>query len=453
MHLEWGVNMKNIKVIKEDREQKIFSIAGYSFFEEEASSPSIPIFKLVIHKRFSDQLDFKYWIEEISEKIHYLNAAPSEVTEYIKQYEENIRFSDGYLFHDIRTKFIDFILFDDVKHKHNVVLLGYSLLELETCLAIKAFNMDGLSEFSNQIIDYCAKNEIQIESETNLRWLQIEQCILPNTNYNRNDVFDSFLKKTLDTEYFNTFVSAFKKIDYQGYFDKSFYSSSITINGHQTEVGNVKQFRRYFTPFWKTEISVKELNRTVLYLHDELLNDESLDKMVYTIKPHLMQYYQLHWFEDFCFEVISNIDTQDFYVANIYPGRKFNFFQSGKSSDIREIDVLLGVICNGVYKIIAIECKKTLSNDEIKDTNNKTREKVLKANLNVIDAYIHIGCFNNDVVFDRDIENSSEKYKQGLIQLSNSDVNDAPYFAYTVSSIEDLKLKTSYVIKEVFKQW
>lgn len=44
-------------------------------------------------------------------------------------------------------------------------------------------------------------------------------------------------------------------------------------------------------------------------------------------------------------------------------------------------------------------------------------KKILSAPNNVIDAYIHIGCFNEDVVFDKTIESTDQKYKQGLIQL------------------------------------
>lgn len=446
--------MKNIQVVKENKEQKIFGINGYSFIEGESDFPSIPIYRIAIKQHFDSQLDFRYWLEEISSNIQFLTETPAELTEYIKMYEENIRFTDQYLFHDLRTRYIDFLLYDEDGLKNNIILVGYTMLEEETCLAIKAFSLAGLAEFTHKILNYCIKGEIAIESENKLRWIQLEQSMLPETNLNRNDIFDAFLQKTLQPDYCGIFIKAFKTIDSQGYLDKSFYDTTVSINGNEKTVRKIKQFTKYFSSFWKTEISIKEVSRTVLYLHDELLNDESIDKTVYTIKPHLMQYYQLHWFEDFCSEVIGNIVVPEFKVVNSYSGRRFNFFQNGNENDIREIDLILGIEYNNDYKIIAVECKKTLTDKEITTTNKKIKNKVLKSHSNIIDAYIHIGCFNNGVEFDKTVDGTHENYKQGRIQIeSDPRVNDVPYFAFSISSIENLKLKTCHVIKEIFEQW
>jgi hypothetical protein len=446
--------MKNIQVVKENKEPKIFGIKGYSFIEVESNLPPIPIYRIAIKQHFDSQLDFRYWFEEISSNIQFLTETPEELTDYIKRYEENIRFMDKYLFHDLRTRYIDFQLYDEEGLKNNVLLVGYTILEEETCLAIKAFSLDGLAEFTHKVLDYCIKNDIAVESENNLRWIQLEQIMLSEINPNRNDIFDAFLQKTLQPDYCGIFIKAFKIIDSQGYLDKSFYDTPVSINGNEIEVRKVKQFTKYFSPFWKTEISIKEASRTVLYLHDELLNDESIDKTVYTIKPHLMQYYQLHWFEDFCSEVIRNIVVPEFKVVNSYSGRRFDFFQNGKEDDIREIDLILGIKYNNDYKIIAVECKKTLTDKEITTTNKKIKNKILKSHSNIIDAYIHIGCFNNGVEFNKIIVETHENYKQGRIQIeSDPRVNDVPYFAFSISSIDNLQLKICHVIKEIFEQW
>ena len=83
----------------------------------------------------------------------------------------------------------------------------------------------------------------------------------------------------------------------------------------------------------------------------------------------------------------------------------------------------------------------------------KIKKKILSAPNNVIDAYIHIGCFNEDVVFDKTIESTDQKYKQGLIQLKKEAIDDAPYFAFNASSSENLNIKFYHVIKEIFEQW
>lgn len=444
--------MKNIQIVKAEKEHKLFFIKGYSFFEEETTAPLIPIYRVTVKKHFESPLDVRYWLEEIDSNIEYLVDTPSELTDYIKQYEENIHFSENYLFHDLRTKYLDFLLFDVEGLKNNILFIGYTLLEEETCIALKAFTFSGLLEFAKGFLAYCNKNEIIVNSESNLKWLQLEQSILPATNINRNDIFDSFLKRTLQEDYCGSFLSAFKYIDAQGYLEKSFYDETIVINGHQSMIREVNQFTKYFSPFWKTDISIKEVSRTVLCLHDELLNDESINKIVYTIKPHLMQYYQLHWFEDFCSEVI--VKFSGLKTLNCYAGRRFNFFQNEAEADNREIDLILGLEYNNDYKIIAIECKKTLSDKEITGTNKKIRNKVLSSHNNIIDAYIHIGCFNNGVIFDKKIAGTHEKYKQGLIQIENdSKVNDVPYYAFCISSIENLKLKICHLVKEIFEQW
>lgn len=452
-HLKRGADMKIIRVVKENNIPNIFEINGYSFVEVDSEMPSLPIYRVIIKYHFASQLDVRYWIEEAISGIDFLSDMPSELTEYIKKYEENIRFKETCLFHDLRTKYIDFLLYNGGGRENNVLLGGYTLLEDETCFAFKAFSLSVLAVFVQELTKYCNIHQISMEVESNLRWIQLQQRLLPDTNIIRNDVFNSFLNKTLQIGYSDIFIRAFRNIDLQGYLDRGFYSNEVSINGNITTIGKVSQFTKYFTRFWKTEISVKNVSRIVLCLHDELMNDETIDKMVYTIKPHLMQYYQLHWFEDFCGEIIKNINSSEFKIVDSYSGRKFNFFQNSNGNDVREIDIVLNVLCRGMYKIIAIECKKTLTNDEIKGTNKKIRDKVLKSHNNIIDAYIHIGCFNNGVEFDKKIEGTHEKYKRGKIQLKNEDVYDAPYFAFSISSIENLKLKMCYVIKEIFDQW
>lgn len=293
-----------------------------------------------------------------------------------------------------------------------------------------------------------------MELKENIKWTHLEQCMLPSNNVGINDTFNSFLLKTLDDEYCNIFLEAFNKIDFQGYLDKSFYDKEVIICGHKNKIREVNQFTKFFSPFWKTNISIRDTSRTVLYLHDELMNDESITKIVYTLKPHLMQYYQLHWFEDFCSNIVKNINITNFKIINIYAGRQFDFFQRGNCDDIREFDIIIGIEHDESFKVIAIECKKTLSNNVIRLTNKKIKNKILKSHRNIIDAFIHIGCFNNDVEFDKTISGTAEKYKQSIIQLQDDpEAFDAPYYAFTISSIENLKMKVQYVLEDIFKEW
>ena len=449
--------MKNIEIVTGESDTALFNIGGYSFIEQETERfQEIPIFRMVVAKHFESVLDVRYWLEDIFDDEFLLNI-PSELTEYIKKYEENIRFTDRYLFHDLRTRYIDFLhLCSNTEPSDSVAFIGYTLLDNETCFAIKAFKLNDLVLLVEAISKHCHKSSVCFETTENLRWIQLQQYLLPDRNLSRNDICDSFLKKTLNKEYCKIFLDAFKTLDLKGYLDQKFYDHPIVINGHQTIIRDCKQFTKYFSRFWKTDISdiVANKTQTILCLHDELPNDDSKDNIVYTIKPYLKQYYQLNWFEDFCAEIISEINIPGFKILSSYAGRHFDFFQRGKDSDIRELDFIFGVQHGDIYKIIAIECKKTLSDTEITRTNRAIREKILKSHMSIIDAYIHIGCFNNGVVFDKDIDEKANAYKQGILQVQDDpDAIDAPYFSFAISSIDDFESKLSYIIKHIFKEW
>lgn len=446
--------MKRIEVFKEDKENSLFTVGSYSFLECDSTLPTLPIYPMIFKIDMASPLDVRYMLEEVCDKIKFLLESPVELIEYIREYEEKLVLNEVCLFHDLRTKYVDILEYNDKNIENNVIIVGTTILQEGVYLAVKAFSLLGLGMFAEKVINYCKENDITVELKNNVRWIHLEQCMVPSTNVAINDTFNDFLNKTLDDKYCNVFLEAFDKIDFQGYLDKTFYDKEVTVSGYKNKIRDLNRFTKYFASFWKNDISVKETSRTVLYLHDELINDESLHKIVYTLKPHLMQYYQLHWFEDFCVRIIQNMNITTFRILNIYAGRKFNFFQRENDNDIREIDIILGIEHNDIFKIIAIECKKTLSNYEIRDTNKKIKNKILKSHKNIIDAFIHIGCFNNGVEFDRTIDNTEEKYKQSIIQLpQDPEACDAPYYAFTISSIKNLEMKVEHILKDIFKQW
>lgn len=449
--------MKSIQVVKGDKEDSLFAIKDYSFVEVETENPPIPIYRMSIKKNFKTILDARYWLFEINGNIKELVDAPKKLIDYIVDYEENINFRETYLFHDLRTKYCDILLYNAVEGvENNVILVGVTCLEEETCFSFKAFSLKGLFEFVKIVTRYCQKQGVTVRSSKNVKWMQIEQYMVPSVKFVRDKLLDSLLDRTISEKYFDVFFRAFKCIDGQGYLDKAFLESKIKIGEHTTKINAVNQFTRYFSPFWKQEINIKDSSRIVLCLHDELQDNESIDKVVYTLKPYLMKYYQLHWFEDFCEKIIKNINIQGITINNIYSGRIFNFFQDGITSNNREIDILLEVKKAGVYKVIAIECKKTLTEKEIRDTNKKIKNKILKSHMDIIDAYIHIGCFyNTDVNFNKKLkESNTKRYKQEYLQLpKDSKATDYPYFAFAIDNIKDFKEKLEYILNEIFEQW
>lgn len=447
--------MKSIQVISQEVENPRFKIKDYYFVEQETTDLQVPpIFKITISKKFNSALEVRYWIEELFTDATFLLDAPEELTKYIKAYEEDLRFSEIYLFHDLRTKYIDFLLLD-ANAGSSIVFIGYTILSNEVCLAIKAFTLENLVQATENLINACDSKQIQIDTEKNLKWVLLEQYILSNRNIPQNDIYTSFLEKTLDKNYCELFLRAFKAIDSNGYLDLAFFDQDVLIQGRSTKIKDLNRFTKFFTRFWKTDISDVTTNKlkTILCLHDELPTEESQDKIVYTLKPFLKQYYQLKWFEDFCSQMILSMNVPGYSIINSYSGRHFNFFRSQKDSDIRELDFVFGVCHEGSYKIIAIECKKTLSDTEIQRTNRAIRDKILKSHVQIIDAYLHIGCFNNGVVFDKDID-STPAYKQGIVQVpEDPNVQDVPFFAFTMQPINNFASKFSYIIKTIFDQW
>ena len=136
----------------------------------------------------------------------------------------------------------------------------------------------------------------------------------------------------------------------------------------------------------------------------------------------------------------------------IMSGNRFNFFANEDQKNEREIDVIVNVEIQGISKLIAIECKKTLSDKEIQITNKKCREKIINSGNNLFDAFIHIGCFSNEVNFEKNFQGTQLKYKQGIIGGSDG-ILDVPFYAFDISSIEDYEKKLKYVIKDIFKNW
>jgi hypothetical protein len=264
------------------------------------------------------------------------------------------------------------------------------------------------------------------------------------------------LRKTLVKKNFLIFREIFKQIDNEGYFGKKFYEKVMfqkrkNKDGKETLVP-ISQISKYFAPFWKYSFDVNNKSKDILCLHDEMPTDEKVDDYVYTFKPGLMRYYMKNWFEDFTVEIIREMSIDSCQVKYILLGKKFNFFADENEHNIREIDVVLGVEKESCLKLIAIECKKTLSSKEIQTTNKKCREKVINSGNNVFDAFIHIGCFKGDVDFDKKIEGTSEKYKQSILEGIDGNL-DIPYYAFVIKSIENYEMKLSYVLSDVFKNW
>lgn len=365
--------MKNIEIIDGNKKDKIFDIENYSFIEIDSNSFPLSVYRIIIKNTFTDALDVRYWFEEIigekTEKIKFFNSNPSELIEYIKNYEIDIPFRETYLFYDINTRYLDFLLYDIDKIENNIIFIGFNIFESELHLAIKAFSLEGLLLFTERFFKYCEKEKIALENKKNLKWMQLENYILPSEKLKHNFLCDSFLEKTLDERFFSIFIKLFQEFDSYGYINSNSLKEKVVLKeGHPQEIRNIDQIARFFLT--SSKLTIRDSSKEILYLHNTLLNS---DETVYVLSSHIIQYYQLYWFEDFCTKVLENISTSEFKITNIYSGRKFNFFSD--KNNLCEIDIIFEVKHKDIYKIIAIECKKTLTESKINETTKKVKKK------------------------------------------------------------------------------
>ncbi len=315
-------------------------------------------------------------------------------------------------------------------------------------------SMNLLADFWEKIKKYCGKNEINFTVTEDIRWIELQQYIVEGQEKTRDQQCDEFLEKTLVNSNFSRFMKIFKKIDRDGYFKKNFYKEvmfqeKVLADGARISVP-INQVSKFFSPYWK--YSIRANQKEILCLHNEMPNDQKIEEYVYTFKPSLLGYYLKNWFEDFTVKILERSIFSPYTVKHVMPGNRFNFFRDGDRSNIREIDVVINVENRGISKLIAIECKKTLSGKEIQTTNKKCREKLIDSGNNVFDAFIHVGCFSNEIIFEKTFEGTELNYKQGIINGSNENL-DAPFYVFDILSKEDYEKKLFYTIRDIFINW
>lgn len=443
---------KKIRVKQGDCPEAFFKIGDYVFekVDEQCKSTEVYKYQFQIEMSIKSEIDVRLWIEDIISQVKFLTIAPEELRKYIQLFEENTNPNEECLFHDFRTRFIDFAVIKyevNKEMKEDIFLYGYSMDEKYVYIVVKAFSLITLSEVYTCIIENCLAQDLKFILDEDIRWIRLNSYKVKDDIQIPSAQDKEFLKKTLVATNFDTFYKIFRQIDAEGFLSKKLYHEYL-----YRDEKPLKQVSKFFSPYWKLSSSMPEKTKNILYLHDEVPEDEHIDSYVYAFKPGLMKYYLQNWFEDFTLRVVQDMDWGSYNVMHSMKGCRFNFFNNGDENNVREIDLIIEVQKNNCSKIIAIECKKTLSRKEIQMTNKKSKEKVLESGNNIFDAFIHIGCFKGDVEFDIPFNGTREKYKQGIIN-AESDSYDAPFYAFTIKSIGDYQKKILYIIEEIFKNW
>lgn len=432
--------------------EAFFHIGSYAFekVDEKYGDTEVYKYQFQIEMSVKSAIDIRFWIEDVMPQVKFLTIAPEELRKYIQLFEENTNPNEECLFHDFRTKFIDFARIEykvNQEMKEDIFLCGYSMDEKYVYIVVKAFSLITLSKIYNCLVKSCLSQEIEFIVEEDIRWIRLNSYKVRDNMQILTVQETDFLDKTLVKTNFEIFYKVFRQIDTEGFLSKKLYNEYMFRDGKQ-----LKQVSKFFSPYWKFNSDLPDKTKNVLYLHDEAPEDAHIDSYVYAFKPSLMKYYLKNWFEDFTLRIVEEMEWGSYHVMHTMKGCGFNFFDDNDETKEREIDLIIEIQKNRSSKIIAVECKKTLSKKEIKMTNKKCKEKILESGNNIFDAFIHIGCFKGDVELDMNFSGTREKYKQGIIN-AESDSYDAPFYAFIIKSIDDYKKKILYIVDEIFTNW
>ena len=217
---------KKIEIHEGICKNSLFSIDKFSFKLAEAENGKMIKYSIILNTKGDSPLDIRFLLEETDPELEFILETPEELTNYIKQYEEDKNPEDESLFHDIRTKYIEFIKKDissDLSADESMILLGFSIVGEKIYIIVKTFSLKLLSTFLEKIKIYCRENEIDFTESEDIRWLELEQYIVRRAEMIREHQSEEFLEKTLVESYFPRFLKIFRKIDRDGYFKKSFY--------------------------------------------------------------------------------------------------------------------------------------------------------------------------------------------------------------------------------------
>lgn len=464
--------MRTIGIIKDDKikSNSFFNIDKYYFSHNCESKDIKYIFEHFISINLNKGTDYQYGdlvnilrdidktpiegVTKIASEINknevwikWLTEVPKETHEYIKEYELEIKEYQQTLFSDFKKRYLEICKCDNLDVDIDIAMIGYTLIDNKFEIKIKAFNYKVLEKICNKIINQFNSNDFIIDSE-NLRWHRIKDFVVSNyINSFQSEVTNKLLESTLKDKFKDLFIFLFKEIDVKGYVDLVEQSGDDDNNKIKRMIKTKSQIKGFLKPYLKLNI-----NNQFLYIHDDpsLNIQDELNNRVFSFPSRLMQYYELNWFEEYVGKVLEAVKTSDFEIIEMIPNRIYNFYNDQISEHNIEIDWLLNVKFQGQYRIVGVECKKTLKRSYYNKTKDKIKNKIIKSNNDIIDGYLVIGFFveNN---FKNALESDNiDIYKpEYLIYETESDLNNIviPYIITHGTGFEQLKERVEQSIK------
>lgn len=339
-----------------------------------------------------------------------LTNLPIELVDLIKTYESELREVDKSLFHNIRKQYVVPVEVDFVSETkaNQITFLCYTVFGNTIEFLVKAFDYESIRVAFNAIIKKFSELDYVkgIFFKDHIRWIRQKQLKVyqkEKQNYNNSC---RLLNGTINNSM--TYKKLLFELKNNGYIDNSFRE---VLKKELT----APQYDNLMKIFDKALLLSVENSKITLLHRSEALNiKEDDDQTVYTLNPRIWQYYINNWYEDFITEAIKVIQSEENFDINIIAidgNAEYNFKESGKEEDKFELDLLLLLERQGQYKLVAIECKRTMSNRNRKRIREKYENKTLYANSNykLIDAYINVGYFsnNNDLKIEKIFSNKN----------------------------------------------
>ena len=344
-------------------------IKNYYFYRDincgKCENDKYNVYKYSFSIEFDSNVDM-IQIDDLLREIRYItfiSSTPQKEVNLIEKYDTNITDEKSVLFHDMRRNFIEICEYISIESDNiNIFFIGFSLYKNFVHFTIKTFDFSMLRVISNYIIDHFNKNHCNIVRNTNMNWLTINN-LLKFKNNNNILVDENEKNKLLECslKYEDIMNYALSKIMSDGYL--TIDDMRKKING-KASIDSLKQMKILFKEYLKLNIQNK-----FVYLHEELANNYHVEKVknsIFSFSPRLLQYFDLSWYEDYTYECVSkSLRKYKIELLDISRNNVYNFTDLDEDYDI-EFDLILLLKKDNIEKIVAIECKRTLSKKEIK---------------------------------------------------------------------------------------
>ena len=100
---------RKIELLEKISENALFHIDEFSFQLTVEDKGNMRKYFMELKVAGQSPSDVRFFLEEVAPEWEFLLESPKELTDYIKSYEEDNNPNDESLFHDLRTKYVEFL--------------------------------------------------------------------------------------------------------------------------------------------------------------------------------------------------------------------------------------------------------------------------------------------------------------------------------------------------------